>query len=146
SLSFISVELSANPFSFNSIVIAFSIVSEPWSLFNNLIVIDNIGFSIQADYDGNNWSAGGNVYASARFAPESNANIVLSAYVGIPELYFAVNLDIATNEMNLLAPVQQLVGDSIPLPTITGADFAAIGNVSQSSYQFEANIKEHWEL
>src|SRR5581483_104400 len=90
SLDFISVDLSANPFSFNSLVIAFSVVSQPWQLFNDLIEIDNLGFSIQVDNNGSSWSAAGNVYASAKFAPKSNADVVLSAYVGIPELYFEV--------------------------------------------------------
>jgi hypothetical protein len=148
SLTHVGVELTMSPFAFRSIGVAFEIVSEPWRLFDDLIVIDRIGFSIEGNYDGSSWSASGNIYASAKFAPNSNADVTLTAYVGLPDIYFQLLLDIESKdkEVDLLAPVRQLVGDSIPLPRITGATFSATGNVKQGSYAFEADIKEHWPL
>lgn len=145
-LQYAGVELTPSPLAFLSVLVAFQIVSEPWSLFNGLIVVDSIGFSIQADNAGGSWGAAGNVYASAQFYPSANADVTLSAYVSIPDLFFRLQLEVADKRMNLLAPVQELVGDSIPLPTITGATFAATGNVKDGLYTFEADVTEHWEL
>jgi hypothetical protein len=145
-LQYAGVELNPSPLAFTHVLVAFQIVSSPWVLFDGLIVVDSIGFSIQADNAGGRWTAAGNVYASARFAPESNADVTLSAYVSIPDLFFRLQLEVADREMDLLAPVRQLVGDSIPLPTITGATFAATGNVQDGLYTFEADVLEHWEL
>lgn len=145
-LQYAGVELTPSPLAFTHVLVAFQIVSAPWVLFGGLIVVDSIGFSIQADNAGGRWTALGNVYASARFAPESNADVTLSAYVSIPDLFFRLQLEVVDREMDLLAPVRQLVGDSIPLPTITGATFAATGNVTDGLYTFEADVLEHWEL
>jgi hypothetical protein len=145
-LRYASVDLATAPLALESVSVAFQIVSSPWVLFGGLIVVDSLGFSIRAsDVDGS-WAAAGNVFASARFAPECNADVILSAYVSIPEFYFQLQLEATSKTMDLLAPVRRLVGDSIPLPTLTGTTFSAWGNVTESAYTFQADIVEHWEL
>ncbi|UAY54339.1 DUF6603 domain-containing protein [Arachidicoccus terrestris] len=148
-LTYACLDLMVNPLSFSDILFSFTITAKPWSLFNDLIVIDQIAFSLQATNENDGWVASGNIYASAIFYPASNKNIVLSAYIALPSLLFTIKLDVQANpgkEIDLLAPVRNLVGDSIPMPVITGATFEVNGDIRNSVYSFSADIKETWEL
>lgn len=154
-LTFVGTHLTLKPsFAFENILVVFTIGPEGWDVLNGLIHINGIQLSVYASGGGGGWTAGGSVYASAVFDPSNahNASITMEAFVSLPQLYFQVGLKAEFEDgdevqaVDLKSVTQSLVGDSINMPSITGASFEITGNVATSSYTFSAEVVEHWEL
>jgi len=154
-LTFVGVHLTLKPsFAFENILVVFTIGPEGWDVLNGLVHINGIQLSIYSSSGDNGWKAGGSVYASAVFDPSNahNASITMDAYVQLPDLYFSVGLKAefengqGVQAVDLKGVTQSLVGNTINMPVITGASFSLTGNVATSSYSFEAEVLEHWEL
>jgi hypothetical protein len=128
----------------NSMAVAASIgAGKNWSILDGLLTLDSIVFQVGVTLVGTSFSPYASVSAKAFLS--GNEGIVLSAAVTLPDLTFFIQLDILV-PIDLTALVHGLIGNAIPLPTITGASFAISGDIPTSSYAFETEIVQEWVL
>lgn len=128
----------------NSMAVAASIGADKnWSILGGLLTLDAIVFQVGVTRVGTSFSPYASISATAFLA--GNEGIVLSAAVTLPDLTFFIQLDILV-PIDLTSLVHGLIGNAIPLPTITGATFAISGDIPTSSYAFETEIVQEWVL
>lgn len=114
-----------------------------WTLIPGLVSVRSIGFLISVSNAGGSFDPTAAVYAHAILL--DNPNVTLSAAVALPQLAFDIELR-ETVPLDLKQMVFDLVGESIPLPVITGATFQMTGEVETSTYTFESRIEQVWTL
>src|SRR3954447_4904157 len=145
-LNDVSITLATDPsFALEQIGLSVTIgEDQDWELFDGFITIGGIGFLLNAyDSGSGGGQASGAVFATAVIA--ENESVTLSAYVTLPDVQFAVELDEQVT-LDLTSAVKNLVGTAIPLPTFTGGTFSIDGSVADSTYTFTAKIQESWTI
>ncbi|HEX3424506.1 MAG TPA: DUF6603 domain-containing protein [Acidimicrobiales bacterium] len=139
----ISLTVGSAPLSLKSISLSVALVAEDWPLLNGLVTITGIGFQFSVVKSADGFSPQGEIHAHAYLA--GNKSVTLDAQISLPGLSFVCSLAEQV-PIDLTAAVKNLIGDSIPLPTITGSTFTIFGNLTTSTYTFEALVKEDWTI
>ncbi|HYC88119.1 MAG TPA: DUF6603 domain-containing protein [Thermoanaerobaculia bacterium] len=114
-----------------------------WEILGGLLTMDSIIFLVGVMQPETSVSVYASVQAAAALL--GNPDVMLTAAVTLPDLTFFIRLD-ATEKLDLTELVKDLIGQSLPLPVITGISFSISGEIRDSNYSFETVIEQSWVL
>ncbi len=143
-LSRIGITASLRPFALRDIDVELEVGGpgnkREWSIFANLVRFSDlkVRFSIE------NISSGRPPPRVALFAAASVSSAVLTGYVSLPDLLFVC--DLKEGVIDIKAIVEEIVANPVEMPKITCSSFRVSGNVSTSTYAFDATIQNDWPI
>lgn len=121
-----------------SATIEFQDKNKTWSVFNGLLQFQSMSVMFTLVDPGGMNAVETDVTATAIVADGT-----LTAAVALPDLSFSCQLVEGTS-INISKIVNDIVGNSITMPTIECTEFAVLGDVSEGMYRFQATVETDW--
>lgn len=118
--------------------VSFQDKNKNWPVFGGLIQFEGIAVTFTLVDPG-----GLNIVETDVVATAVVANGTLEAALSLPDLTFSCELT-GDNPIEVSKIVNDIVGNSISMPTIDCTEFKVFGDISGGSYRFQATVTSDW--